>query len=121
MPLAVPLIERGQVRRPKLRELQCTFLESSQVKVLKKGFIGRKRQIQQGLRRLRKDMGKVGLLLHGTGGLGKSCLAGKFSDRFKDHILIIVHGELNAVTLYEALKDGFIRGNLFLLHLMGLI
>jgi tetratricopeptide (TPR) repeat protein len=51
------------------------------------------------------------LLLHGTGGLGKSCLAGKFCDRFKDHILIIVHGELNAVTLHEALKDAFIRAD----------
>jgi tetratricopeptide (TPR) repeat protein len=60
---------------------------------------------------LRKDNKKVGLLLHGTGGLGKSCLAGKFCERYKDHILIIVHGELNAVTFHEALKDGFIRGN----------
>ncbi|MCD6456533.1 MAG: hypothetical protein J7K81_07090 [Methanophagales archaeon] len=58
-------------KRPKLRELQYAFLENSRVKVLEKGFIGRRRQIQQGLRCLRKDM-------------GKSCLAGKFCDRFKD-------------------------------------
>jgi tetratricopeptide (TPR) repeat protein len=81
------------------------------VKVLRKGFIGRRRQIQLGLRCLRSDREKIGLLLHGTGGLGKSCLAGKFSDRFKDHTLIIVHGELNAVTLREALKDAFIRAD----------
>jgi tetratricopeptide (TPR) repeat protein len=41
--------------------------------------------------------------------LGKSCLAGKFCDRFKDHILIIVNGELNVVSFHEALKDAFIR------------
>jgi len=109
-PLDVPLVRRGQKKRPKLRELRYAFLKNSQVKVLTQGFIGRRRQIQQGLRCLRKDDKKVGLLLHGTGGLGKSCLAGKFCERFKDYVLIIVHGELNAVTFHEALKDGFIRG-----------
>jgi tetratricopeptide (TPR) repeat protein len=110
-PLHVPLVARGQKKRPKPRELQYTYLENSQVKVLKRGFIGRRRQIQQGLRGLRKEDNKVGLLLHGTGGLGKSCLAGKFCDRFKDHTLIIVHGELNAFTFHEALKRSFRRAN----------
>ena len=110
-PLHVPLVTRGQKKRPKLRELQYTYLENSQVKVLKRGFIGRRRQIQQGLRCLRKEDKKVGLLLHGTGGLGKSCLAGKFCNRFNEHTLIIVHGELNAVTFHKALKDAFIRAD----------
>ncbi|MGB7001691.1 MAG: tetratricopeptide repeat protein [Halobacteriota archaeon] len=110
-PLHVPLVAKGQEKLPKPRELQYTYLENSQVKVLRKGFIGRRRQIQLGLRCLRSDREKIGLLLHGTGGLGKSCLAGKFCNRFKDHTLIIVHGELNAVTLREALKDAFIRAD----------
>ncbi len=110
-PLEVPLVKGGQMPRPKPRELQYTYLESSQVKVLKKGFIGRRRQTQQGLRCLKRDTEKVGLLLYGTGGLGKSCLAGKFCDRFKGHTLIVVHGELNVYTFREALRDGFIRGN----------
>ncbi len=108
-PLTIPLVRRGQRRRPKRRDLQYVYLHSTQVKVLKKGFVGRRRQIQQGLRSLRKDEEKVGLLLHGTGGLGKSCLAGKFCERFKDHDLIIVHGKLDALTLGEALKDAFVR------------
>jgi tetratricopeptide (TPR) repeat protein len=110
-PLHVPLVAKGQEKLPKPRELQYSYLENSQVKVLRKGFIGRRRQIQLGLRCLRKEDNKVGLLLHGTGGLGKSCLAGKFCDRFKDHTLIIVHGDLNVVTFHEALKDGFIRAD----------
>ena len=110
-PLDVPLVKMGQKKRPKLRELQYAYLENTQVKVLKKGFIGRRRQIQQGMRCLRKDVEKVGLLLHGTGGLGKSCLAGKFSERFKEHTLIIIHGKLNAFSFRESLKDAFIRGN----------
>ena len=108
-PQSVPLVKAGQRRRPKLRDLQYTCLVNSHVKVLEKGFVGRRRQIQQGLRSLRKDKGKVGLLLHGTGGLGKSCLAGRFSERFKDHTLIVVHGIVNTVTFREALKDGFVR------------
>ncbi len=109
-PLSVPLVKEGQKIRPKPRKLQYRYLEGSQVKVLEKGFIGRRRQIQQGLWCLRKDREKIGLLLHGTGGLGKSCLAGKFCERFSDHVLIIVHGRLNELTFHEALKDGFIRG-----------
>ncbi|HID20183.1 MAG TPA: CHAT domain-containing protein, partial [Methanophagales archaeon] len=110
-PLHLPIVAKGQEKLLKPRELLYTFLENSQVKVLKRGFIGRRRQIQLGLRCLRKEDKKVGLLLHGTGGLGKSCLAGKFCDRFKDHTLIIVHGDLNAVTFHEALKDAFIRAD----------
>jgi hypothetical protein len=110
-PLHLPLVAKGQEKPLKPRELQYTYLENSQVKVLERGFIGRRRQIQQGLRCLRKEDNKVGLLLYGTGGLGKSCLAGKFCDRFKDHTLIIVHGELNAVTFHEALKRSFRRAN----------
>lgn len=108
-PPDVAIVKRGQVRRLKPGELQYIYLENSQVKVLTKGFVGRRRQLQKGLKCLKKDRVKVGLLLHGTGGLGKSCLAGKLCERFKDHVLIIVHGELNAFKFGEALKDGFFR------------
>ncbi|MBU7026539.1 MAG: tetratricopeptide repeat protein, partial [Theionarchaea archaeon] len=108
-PLDVPLVEEGQELKVKTRDIQYAYLQNSQVKVLEKGFIGRRRQIQKGISSLKKDKQKVGLLLHGTGGLGKSCLAGKFCDRFKDHTLVIVHGDLNAVTFLEAAKNAFIQ------------
>ncbi|VVB93817.1 Photosystem I assembly protein Ycf3 [uncultured archaeon] len=108
-PLDVALVRAGQVWQPRPGELQYKCLENSQVRVLTKGFIGRRRHIQKGLRSLRKDREKVGLLLHGTGGLGKSCLAGKLCQRFKDHTLIVVHGELKDSVFREALKDGFYR------------
>jgi len=104
------LVKKGQKRRAKARELQYICLARSQVKVLQEGFVGRRRQIQQGLRCLRSDRWKVGVVLHGTGGLGKSCLAGRLCERFKDHTLIVVHGKLNVITFGEALKDGFTRG-----------
>ena len=105
-PLDIPLVEKGQQKTLKARDIQYAYLENSKVKVLKRGFVGRRRHIQKGIKTLKSDEGKVGLLLHGTGGLGKSCLAGKFCDRFKDHDLIVVNGELNAVTFLEALKTG---------------
>ena len=110
-PLDVPPVLEGQKWKPKPRELQHIYLVNSQVKVLKKGFVGRRRHIQKGIRCLRKNREKIGLFLHGTGGLGKSCLAGKLCERFKDHTLVIVNGELNTVTFLEALKDAFIRAN----------
>ena len=110
-PLDIPFVEKGQKKKVKARELQYTFLINSQVKVLKKGFIGRRRKIQTGLRCLKKEDNKIGLLLHGTGGLGKSCLAGKFCDRFKDYTLIVVHGKLSTSTFQKALEDAFMRKN----------
>jgi hypothetical protein len=76
--------------------------------VLREGFVGRRRQLQTGLRALKQDKDKVGLLLLGTGGLGKSCLAGKICERFPQHTLIIIHGRFNTITLEGALKDAFI-------------
>jgi len=107
--LNVPLVKEGQRVGSKARDIHYTSLLGSQVRVLKKGFVGRRRQIQKGIKSLKKDKEKVGLLLHGTGGLGKSCLAGKLCERFKDHSLVIVHGELSEFAFFEAVKDAFIR------------
>jgi tetratricopeptide (TPR) repeat protein len=103
-----PLVEKGQEITVKARDIQYAYLLNSQVRVLKKGFIGRRRQIQRSMKTLKKDESKVGVLLHGTGGLGKSCLAGKLCEQLKN-ALIIVHGELSEVSFFEAVKDAFIR------------
>jgi len=105
----VPMVTADQKQRPQLRRMKYSYLENSRVKVLAEGFIGRRRQLQQSLRALKKDLLKVGALLLGTGGLGKSCLAGKICERFTDHTLIIVHGRLNTMTLETALENAFIK------------
>jgi hypothetical protein len=48
------------------------------------------------------------VLLLGTAGLGKSCLAAKIYERFPGHTGIIVHGKLDSINLEAALKDAFI-------------
>jgi tetratricopeptide (TPR) repeat protein len=107
-PINIPLVHEGQKRGPRKREIQYAYLLNSQVKVLKKGFVGRRRMIQRGLRCLKKQDEKIGLFLHGTSGLGKSCLAGRFCERLKDHTLVIVYGPLSEITFAEALKDAFL-------------
>jgi tetratricopeptide (TPR) repeat protein len=101
------IVKKGQKNRPKARRMKHIYLKQSQIQVLAEGFVGRRRQLQQSLRTLRHNHDKIGVLLYGTGGLGKSCLAGKICERFIDHTLIIVHGKLNAITLNRALKDAF--------------
>jgi tetratricopeptide (TPR) repeat protein len=106
-----PLVQPNQKVRPKPRQMVHTTLKNSQVKILETGFVGRRRQLQQSLAALQDNSDKVGALLHGAGGLGKSCLAGKLCERFSSHVLIIVHGRLDAMTLQAGLKDAFIAAN----------
>jgi tetratricopeptide (TPR) repeat protein len=106
---ADPYVTENQKRRPKPGRIEHVYLKNSRVMVLAEGFVGRRRQIQTGLKALKKDEEKIGTLILGAGGLGKSCLAGKLCERFNDHTLIIVHGKLNALTLETALQDAFIK------------
>ncbi|HLP45528.1 MAG TPA: tetratricopeptide repeat protein, partial [Candidatus Kapabacteria bacterium] len=108
---AVPLnglVRKEQNYSPKTRRMKHIYLKNSRVKVLEDGFVGRRRQLQQSLRGLKTGTGKVGLLIMGTGGLGKSCLAGKISERFSSHTLIIIQGKFNTLSLNDGLKDAFI-------------
>jgi tetratricopeptide (TPR) repeat protein len=102
------IVTAEQKRQPQTRRMTHVYLKNSEVKVLLEGFVGRRRQLQQSTRVLKQEPQKVGLLIIGTGGLGKSCLAGKISERFKEHTLIIIHGRLNSITLKRALNDAFI-------------
>ncbi|MCP4219256.1 MAG: CHAT domain-containing protein, partial [bacterium] len=102
------LVATGQkASNLKPRKLKHTYLKNSEVKILAEGFIGRRRQLQQCLRVLKEEDDKIGVLLQGTGGLGKSCLAGKLCERFSNHHLIVVHGVLNDVSLGKALDLAF--------------
>jgi len=59
--------------------------ESGRMKVLEKGFVGRRREMQMSLRALRSGRAEghrvAGVLLYGLKGIGKSCLAARVLDR----------------------------------------
>ncbi len=106
IPLEPIVIHERETERAIPPELYTT-LENSNIKIMHEGFVGRRRQLQAGLGVLENDRDKVGILLLGTGGLGKSCLAGKITERYPSRPTIIVEGTLAAPKLHTALKTAF--------------
>ncbi len=110
-----PLIAPGQkLRRFSARKTTHTFLANSHVRILEKGFVGRRREIQKGVQVLKgipenNESPRCGLLIRGPAGIGKSCLAGKLIERFHDHELLVIHGKLTAPDLIIRLKNLFDR------------
>ncbi|HLP60847.1 MAG TPA: tetratricopeptide repeat protein [Candidatus Deferrimicrobium sp.] len=101
------IVTEEQKLKPQPRKLVHGYLKKSRVKILTEGFVGRRRQLQQSIRALKQD-DKIGVIFLGAGGLGKSCLAGKLSERFTDHTFIIIHGKFDNQSLGAALKDAFV-------------
>jgi hypothetical protein len=101
------IVKKEQRAKPKPRLMTHVYLEYSRVKVLKEGFVGRRRQLQISLQALKEDMEKVGVLLLGAGGLGKTCLAGKICEGFPGVPVIVLQGKLDEISLGMALKKAF--------------
>ncbi|MCU0290111.1 MAG: hypothetical protein MUF15_27465, partial [Acidobacteria bacterium] len=106
--LDAAIVVKNQKPLPQLWQINHAQLGNKGIKLLTKGFVGRRRQLQQSIRILKSDREKKGLLILGTGKLGKSCLAGKVSERLKEHTLISLHGKFNSISLKQALKDAFV-------------
>jgi len=106
-----PLITAGQkLKSNTSRTITYKFLTDSQVQVLENGFVGRRRNIQQGMRTLKGNgNNKYGLLIRGPAGVGKSCLAGKLMERFREKELLVMHGELKNAELLQKLRGIFDR------------
>jgi hypothetical protein len=103
-----PLIAPGQPLRSKTtRKTTFKYLSDSQVKVLERGFVGRRREIQSGVRVLRGMGAKYGLFIRGPAGVGKSCLAGKVIERFPDREIVAIHGPLRKADLLQKLRHMF--------------
>jgi hypothetical protein len=104
----------GQSAPQPKRKTAYKYLQDSRVRVLEVGFIGRRRQIQRGVRVLEgfaengEDV-RRGVLIHGVAGVGKSCLAGKLIERFPEKELIVLRGKLSASDLVKKLKEVFDR------------
>ncbi len=109
-PLEPPIAPGQDPRGRTQRRTRYRALEDSWVRVLEYGFVGRRRQIQQGVRVLKGlDPDRVGLLIRGPAGVGKSCLAGKLTERVQDKELVVLHGVLNKAELLTKLRRLFDR------------
>jgi tetratricopeptide (TPR) repeat protein len=84
------------------------------MRVLKEGFIGRRRQLQRLLRVLRTscdDHGKplAGAIVLGMKGVGKSCLVGRVTERYAQDYestsTVVLHGVLDDVTVVRQFSE----------------
>lgn len=85
-------------------------LADSSVKVLENGFLGRRRELQRGLRVLKSmEAARDGILITGALGLGKSCLCGKLLERFPDKELVVICAEVRIADFFLKLQELFDR------------
>jgi CHAT domain-containing protein len=74
----------------------------------RRDFVGRRRQLQNCLRTLKTDLNKVGVLIQGMGGLGKSSIAIRLKDRLGHYQAILWHlrcKPLDEGSLIQELRD----------------
>ena len=105
--LVTTLRTRGRKAAPK-PTVSAQFLDASgqQVKVpTREAFVGRRRQIQSCLKALKLPSDKVGVLIHGMGGLGKSSLASRLCDRLTEFEKIVLVGKVDEARLLSKLGD----------------
>lgn len=100
------LVAKSQGKQPE-RELD-PILRDKELPDVKEGFVGRRRQLQQGVKVIKDPGDHIGVLILGPAGLGKSSLAAKICHHCAGYHTIPIKGKLDAISLTEALKEAFI-------------
>ena len=77
--------------------------------VRREDFVGRRRQLQNCLRTLKTDHEKVGVLIHGMGGWGKSSIASRLWDRLPEYEKVLWWQQIDEVYLLKKLKNKLIN------------
>ncbi len=106
-PLVTPLKTKGrQAASP--ASVATRFLDADRkIKVPKReDFVGRRRVLQRCLKVLKYEKEKIGVVLHGMGGLGKSSLAARMCDRLgEEFTLVIWVGRIDQHSLVNKLAE----------------
>ncbi|MBD2604313.1 tetratricopeptide repeat protein [Scytonema hofmannii FACHB-248] len=71
----------------------------------RESFVGRRRHLQNCLRTFQHSIDKVGVLIYGMGGLGKSSLAARLCDRYLQRERVVWVGKVNLDNLANVLAD----------------
>ena len=100
------LVKRGQKPVPR-RSATAQFLDpAGNVRVTtRETFVGRRRQLQNCLRVLKTEFDKVGVVIHGMGGLGKSAIAARLCDRLSTYEKIVWYRQIDEAKLVNQLAD----------------
>ncbi len=102
--LVTPLKTRGRKKLTKLTPTLEFRDDEKRLRVAKREeFVGRRRQLQNCLRTLKTDYDKVGVLLHGMGGWGKSSIASRLWDRLPESEKILWWRQIDESKLIQKL------------------
>ncbi|MEA5628209.1 CHAT domain-containing protein, partial [Nostoc sp. UHCC 0251] len=108
--LVTPLRTLGRKQLPKpSNEVEFRDDEKRLRVATRENFVGRRRQLQNCLRTLKTDFDKVGVLIHGMGGWGKSSIASRLWDRLSEHEKILWWRQIDESYLINKLKDKLIN------------
>jgi hypothetical protein len=111
--LVTPLRTKGRKQLPKpTMSLEFRDDEKRLRVISRENFVGRRRQLQNCLRTLKTDQEKVGVLLHGMGGLGKSSIASRLWDRLPDFEKILWWRQIDEPKLIKKLSSKLIKPEL---------
>jgi hypothetical protein len=107
--LVTPL---NTAKRPRLKRSEAAqaFLGSEPVAGLKE-FVGRRRVLQRSLRALQVTDPRMGVFLHGMGGLGKSSICARLCDRIQaqrpDYRQVVIYGVVSEAILLASLEMAY--------------
>ncbi|QIR38512.1 CHAT domain-containing protein [Tolypothrix sp. PCC 7910] len=108
--LVTTLRTRGRKQLPKPSTKVEFRDDQNRLRVVKReDFVGRRRQLQNCLRTLRTDFDKVGILIQGMGGWGKSTIASRLWDRLPEHEKILWWQQIDESYLIRKLKNKLIK------------
>ncbi|MBJ7296445.1 MAG: tetratricopeptide repeat protein, partial [Dolichospermum sp.] len=104
--LVTPLRTPRRKPAPPL-SVSTEFLDpAGRVKVpTRESFVGRRLQLQDCLRTLTQPTEKIGVLIHGMGGLGKSSLAARLCDRLPTFQRVVLVGRIDEPSLVSRLVE----------------
>jgi len=108
--LVTTLRTRGRKQLPKPSTTVEFRDDEKRLRVARReDFVGRRRQLQNCLRTLKTDFDKVGVLLQGMGGWGKSTIASRLWDRLPEHEKILWWRQIDEFNLIKKLKKKLIK------------
>jgi hypothetical protein len=108
--LVTPKETQGRKKLPKPSTTVEFRDDENRLRVAKReDFVGRRRQLQNCLRTLKTDFDKVGILIHGMGGWGKSTIASRLWDRLPEHEKILLWRQVDESYLIQKLKNKLIK------------
>jgi hypothetical protein len=111
--LVTPLRTRGRKQLPKPMVSSEFRDDEKRLRVIsRENFVGRRRQLQNCLRTLKTDQEKVGVLIYGMGGLGKSSIASRLWDRLPDFEKILWWRQIDEPKLIKKLSSKLIKPEL---------